>query len=50
VACGKIPQTNVAAMSSKVPLGDVLRPLAPCPDEEEDIDTVQPGKRGDYPL
>ncbi|KAG7355064.1 Sec23/Sec24 trunk domain containing protein [Nitzschia inconspicua] len=46
LACGKIPQTNTTAMSCKVPLGGVLRPLAPCSDDEEDVDTVQPGSAG----
>ena len=46
LTCSKIPQTNGTAMSCKVPLGGVLRPLAPCPDDEEDVDTVQPGSAG----
>ncbi|KAL3938641.1 MAG: hypothetical protein SGARI_001666, partial [Bacillariaceae sp.] len=33
-------------MNCKVPLGGVLRPLAPCPDDEEDVDVVQPGNAG----
>lgn len=46
LTCDKIPQTNQVAASSRVPLGGVLRPLAPCPDGEEDVDTVQPGQAG----
>ena len=43
---GKIPQTANSATQSKIPLGGVLRPLAPCEDEEEDVDVVQPGSAG----
>mmetsp|Transcript_52422 Transcript_52422/g.126887 ORF Transcript_52422/g.126887 Transcript_52422/m.126887 type:complete len:1184 (+) Transcript_52422:261-3812(+) len=46
LTCDKIPQTNQVAASSRVPLGGILRPLAPCPDGEEDVDTVQPGQAG----
>lgn len=42
----KIPQTPAMATTSKLPLGGILRPLAPCSDEEEDIDTVHPGSAG----
>jgi protein transport protein SEC24 len=46
LTCGKIPQTNATAMNCKVPLGGVLRPLAPCPEDEDDVDVVQPGSAG----
>lgn len=42
----KIPQTNTIASSCKVPLGGVIRPLAPVADDDEDVDTVQPGSAG----
>jgi protein transport protein SEC24 len=42
----KIPQTPAMAMSSKIPLGGILRPLAPCSDGVVDVDTVQPGSAG----
>lgn len=41
----KIPQTAAIATASKIPLGGVLRPLAPVGDDEE-VDTVQPGSAG----
>lgn len=43
---GKIPQTPHIATASKIPLGGVLRPLAPCGDDDEDVDVVQPGSAG----
>jgi protein transport protein SEC24 len=42
----KIPQTQTIANSCKVPLGGVIRPLAPVADDEEEVDTVQPGSAG----
>lgn len=42
----KIPQTSAIANACKVPLGGVLRPLAPVADDEEEVDTVQPGSAG----
>ena len=45
-AAGKIPQTAAMAAASKIPMGGVLRPLAPLGPEEEEIDTVQPGSAG----
>ena len=41
-----IPATATLAMASKVPLGAVIRPLAPCGSEEEDVAVVQPGAAG----
>lgn len=46
LTCGKIPQTNQVAANSRVPLGGILRPLAPCAEGDEDVDTVQPGQAG----
>ena len=46
VACSKIPQTAAIASGTKIPMGGVLRPLAPIPDDEEQIATVQPGSAG----
>ena len=42
----KIPQTPALANSSKIPLGGILRPLAPCGEDEEEVPTVQPGSAG----
>jgi hypothetical protein len=42
----KIPQTAGMAAASKVPVGAVIRPLAPTGPEEEEVDTVQPGNAG----
>lgn len=42
----KIPQSPAMATSSKIPLGGILRPLAPCGEDDEEIDTVQPGSAG----
>jgi len=46
-ASAKIPQTAALASSAKLPLGGVLRPLAPCANsEDEDVPIVQPGSAG----
>jgi protein transport protein SEC24 len=42
----KIPQTAAIATGSKIPLGGVLRPLAPVGPDDEEVDTVQPGSAG----
>lgn len=42
----KIPQTAGMASAAKVPIGAVLRPLAPKGPDEAEIDTVQPGNAG----
>ena len=42
----KIPQTQAIAQACKVPLGGLLRPLAPVGDDDEEVDTVQPGSAG----
>lgn len=44
----KLPQTAALATLCKIPLGAVLRPLAPSTEQEteEDIATVQPGTAG----
>merc|ERR1719261_823444 len=46
LSCDHIPATNNVAMQAKVPLGGVVRPLAPCPDGEYEVDTIQPGSAG----
>lgn len=42
----KIPQTAGMATSSKVPVGAIIRPLAPATCEEDEVDVVQPGNAG----
>ena len=42
----KVAQTSAIASASKIPLGGVVRPLAPIPADEEQIATVQPGAAG----
>jgi protein transport protein SEC24 len=42
----KIPQSTGMATASRVPIGAVLRPLAPCGEDDEEVDTVQPGNAG----
>jgi len=42
---GKIPQNATMQAQAKIPIGGVLRPMAPC-DEEDDVDVVQPGNSG----
>jgi protein transport protein SEC24 len=44
--CGVIPGTPNLMSTSKVPVGGVIRPLAPAVSEDEDVDTVQPGNAG----
>lgn len=46
MTCDKIPATNSVAIAAKVPLGGVVRPLAPTADGEEEVDTIQPGTAG----
>jgi len=46
LTCDKVPATNSVAIQAKVPLGGVVRPLAPCPDGEEEVETIQPGSAG----
>ncbi len=46
MATSKIPQTAGLAAQLKIPLGGVLRPLAPLADEEDEVDTVQPCSAG----
>ena len=41
-----IPQSAQLAHATKVPLGAVIRPLAPSPLEEEEVKVVQPGAAG----
>lgn len=41
-----IPSSANLAHMTKVPLGAVIRPLAPCKPEEEDVKVVQPGAAG----
>lgn len=42
----KIPQTAGMATQCKVPVGAVIRPLAPAACEEDEVDVVQPGNAG----
>lgn len=44
--CGKLPQTAQMATASKIPMGAVLRPLAPDGPEDAEIATVEPGTAG----
>lgn len=41
-----IPASAGLQNSSKVPIGGIITPLAPAEDEEEEVDTVQPGNSG----
>ena len=41
-----VPATASMGLSSKVPLGAVIRPLAPCGPDEDDVPVVQPGQAG----
>eukprot|EP00548_Thalassiothrix_antarctica_P010698 CAMPEP_0194158908 /NCGR_PEP_ID=MMETSP0152-20130528/77537_1 /TAXON_ID=1049557 /ORGANISM="Thalassiothrix antarctica, Strain L6-D1" /LENGTH=1308 /DNA_ID=CAMNT_0038868423 /DNA_START=117 /DNA_END=4043 /DNA_ORIENTATION=- len=41
-----IPSSPNMVKASKVPLGGVVRPLAPAISEDEEVDTVQPGNAG----
>lgn len=42
----KISATNNVAIQAKVPLGGVIRPLAPLSEGEEEVPTIQPGTAG----
>lgn len=42
----KIPQTAGMSTASKVPVGAILRPLAPATCEEDEVDVIQPGNAG----
>lgn len=46
ITTGKLPQTPSMAAACKVPIGGILRPLAPAETEEEEVDVVQPGNSG----
>lgn len=46
MTCDKVPATSNIAMQSKVPLGGVVRPLAPCGPDDDEIPTIQPGTAG----
>ena len=41
-----IPGSAALGHATKVPLGAVICPLAPCKDGEEDVKVVQPGAAG----
>ena len=43
---GYVPTSMTLAHSTKVPLGGIIRPLAPCGPDEEDVAVVQPGAAG----
>mmetsp|Transcript_1650 Transcript_1650/g.2355 ORF Transcript_1650/g.2355 Transcript_1650/m.2355 type:complete len:1216 (-) Transcript_1650:445-4092(-) len=46
LTCNKFPNSAALANSTKIPMGGILRPLAPtCPGEEE-LDVIQPGAAG----
>jgi protein transport protein SEC24 len=45
-ASTKLPQTAAHASLMKIPMGAVLRPLAPEASEEDAVDTVEPGTAG----
>ena len=44
--CGLVPGSQSLLAKSKIPVGGIIRPLAPAANEEEEIDTVQPGNAG----
>ena len=46
LSCSKIPATPALATSAKVPIGGILRPLAPPGPEDDEIDVIQPGAAG----
>lgn len=41
-----VPATASMGHATKVPLGAVIRPLAPCGADEDDVSVVQPGQAG----
>jgi len=41
-----IPSSSNMLKTAKVPVGGIVRPLAPALSEEEEVDTVQPGNAG----
>ena len=43
---GHIPSTASMASTAKIPVGAVLRPLAPCGPDEDEVDVVHPGAAG----
>lgn len=43
---GVIPQTPNMQAAAKVPVGGIIRPLAPPADGEDEIPTVQPSNAG----
>ena len=43
---GKIPQSPSLGASTKVPIGGIIRPLAPDAEDDEAVATVQPGNAG----
>ena len=44
--CAKLPQTAQMASTSKIPMGAVLRPLAPDGPDDGEVATVEPGTAG----
>jgi protein transport protein SEC24 len=44
--CGFIPGSPSLMTSAKIPVGGVIRPLAPAASEEEEVDVIQPGNAG----
>jgi protein transport protein SEC24 len=46
LSCNKIAQTASLASSTKIPMGALVRPLAPDAPNEDPVDVVQPGNEG----
>ena len=46
LSCDKVAQTAQTAAHTKIPFGGVMRPLAPDGEDDEVIETVQPGTAG----
>lgn len=46
LSCDKVAQTAQTAASTKIPFGGIMRPLAPNSEDDEVIETVQPGAAG----
>ena len=44
--CAQVPGSPNLMAQAKVPVGGIIRPLAPAATEEEEVDTVQPGNAG----